>query len=231
MIFTTIENCNYLKNSQFQILDRTFKSCLELFKQFYVVHGSISRDGNEMVFPLVFALMTGKDEDLYNTLFSNLNKFAEENGIFFKENNNLEIITDFEQAAINAINNVFPFAIHSACFFHLQQSIYRKIQALGLVTQYKNVLEFNFRARKIASLAFLPPEKVKEAWGILKSELEDDEIDLVTYFEENYVIGKIRMRFRKKEATRYEPCFPIEMWSVHIRTVNEMPRISNSAEG
>ncbi|CAI6354269.1 unnamed protein product [Macrosiphum euphorbiae] len=91
-------------------------------------------------------------------------------------------------------------------FFHLQQSIYRKIQALGLVTKYKNVLEFNFRARKIASLAFLTPEKVKEAWGILKSEFEDDEIDLVTYFEENYVIGKIRMRFRKKEATRYEKC-------------------------
>jgi len=33
---------------------------------------------------------------------------------------------------------------------------------------------------------------------------EDDEIDLVTYFEENYVIGKIRMRFRKKEATHYD---------------------------
>jgi hypothetical protein len=60
----------------------------------------------------------------------------------------------------------------------------------------------------------LPPEKVKEAWGILKSEFDDDEIDLVTYSEENYVVGKIRMRFRKKEATRYEPCFPIDMWSV-----------------
>jgi len=118
MIFTTIENCNYLKNSQFWILDGTFKSC--------------------------------------------------------------------------------PF-------FHLQHSIYRKIQELGLVTKYKNVLEFNFRASKIASLAFLPPEKVKEAWSILKSEFENDKIDLVTYFEENYVVGKIRMRFRKKEATRYEP--------------------------
>ncbi|KAL4120244.1 hypothetical protein QTP88_012974 [Uroleucon formosanum] len=136
-----------------------------------------------MVFPLVFALMTAKDEDLYNMLFSNLNKFAEENGIFFKENKNLEIITDFEQTAINATNNVFPFAIHSAGFFHLRQSIYRKIQALAL----------------------LPPEKVKRAWGILKSEFENDEIDQVTYFEENYVVGKIRMRFRKKETTRYEP--------------------------
>lgn len=86
------------------------------------MHGSISRDGNEMVFPLVFALMIGKDEDLFNMLFSNLNKFVQENRIFLKENNNLEIITDFEQAAIYAINNVFPFAIHSASFFHLQQT-------------------------------------------------------------------------------------------------------------
>ncbi|KAL4103444.1 hypothetical protein QTP88_018821 [Uroleucon formosanum] len=70
-----------------------------------------------MVFPLVFALMAGKDEDLYNMLFSNLNELAEENEIFFNENKNLEIITDFEQTAINAINNVLSFAIHSACFF------------------------------------------------------------------------------------------------------------------
>jgi len=35
----------------------------------------------------------------------------------------------------------------------------------------------------------LPYEKVKEAWGILKFEFKDDEIDLVTSFEENYVVG------------------------------------------
>jgi hypothetical protein len=72
---------------------------------------------------------------------------------------------------------------------------------------------------------------VKEAWGILKSEFDDDEIDLVIYSEENYVVGKIRMRFRKKEAMHYESCFPIDMWSVHSRTVNEISRTSNSAEG
>jgi hypothetical protein len=73
---------------------------------------------------------------------------------------------------------------------------------------------------------------MKEAWGILKSKFDDDEIDLVTYFEENYVVGKIRRKFRKKEATCCdEPCFPINMWSVYNRTVNEMPRTSNLAEG
>jgi len=39
------------------------------------------------------------------------------------------------------------------------------------------------------------------------------------------------MRFRKKETTRYEPCFQIDMWLVQGRTLNEMPRTSNSAEG
>lgn len=38
-----------------------------------------------MVFPLVFALITNKNEDLHNILFFNLNKFAEENGIFLKK--------------------------------------------------------------------------------------------------------------------------------------------------
>lgn len=66
---------------------------------------------------------------------------------------------------------------------------------------------------------------------ILKSKFVDDEIDLVTYFEENNVVGKIRMRYGKKEATHYESCFPIEMWSVHSQTIKEMPRTSNAADG
>jgi len=41
---------------------------------------------------------------------------------------------------------------------------------------------------------------VKDAKSILKYEFENDEIDIVTYFEENYMVGKIRMMFRKKEA-------------------------------
>jgi len=49
---------------------------------------------------------------------------------------------------------------HSAYYFYLQQLIYRKIQVLGLITKYHNVLKFTI---------FFPPEKVKEVWGIFKS--------------------------------------------------------------
>lgn len=60
-----------------------------------------------------------------------------------------------------------------------------------------------------------------ETQSILKTGFNDVEIKLVTYFEENYVFGKIQMRFRKKEATRFKPCFPIEMqWSESSQLLN-----------
>lgn len=46
---------------------------------------------------------------------------------------------------------------------------------------------------------------------------------MLMYFEENYVLKKIQMRFKKIEATRYKPCFSIEMWSIYNRNVNEIP--------
>jgi len=117
VIFTTIENCLILKNASFWVMDGTFKSCPALFNQLFVIHGSVERGNNRTVVPLVYALITSRDEDLYIQLFKNINNFAAENEINFEENSNLEIITDFELASINAINEVFNFATHSACFF------------------------------------------------------------------------------------------------------------------
>jgi len=34
------------------------------------------------------------------------------------------MITDFEIADINAINDIFQSAMHSVCFFHFSQNIY-----------------------------------------------------------------------------------------------------------
>jgi hypothetical protein len=54
---------------------------------------------------------------IIKTVLNVFNNFAIENNINFENNNELEIITDFEKASINAINDVFPFVTHSACFF------------------------------------------------------------------------------------------------------------------
>jgi len=113
------------KKRSILVMDGTFKFCPTLFNQLFVIHGSVERGNNKIVVLLVYALMTSRDQDLYIQLFTNINNFAVKNGIYFNENSNLEIITDFELASINAIHEMFNFAIHSVCFFHFTQSIYR----------------------------------------------------------------------------------------------------------
>jgi transposase-like protein len=82
-------------------------------------------------------LMTKQTEDDYKIVLNVFNNFTIENNINFENNNELKIITDFEKALINAINDVFPFVMHSACFFHFCQNIWRHIQKEGLSTIYK----------------------------------------------------------------------------------------------
>jgi len=104
--------------------------------------------------------MVKQTENAYRTMFLELNNFALENDINLTRNSNLEIITDFEKAAINAINDVFPSAFHSACFFHFSQNIYRHIQKEGLATKYIEDFNFNLLCRHLPALAFLPITKV-----------------------------------------------------------------------
>ena len=111
-------------------------------------------------------------------------------------------------------NEEFNFAIHSACFFHFTQSIYRKIQNLSLSNKYQNDDNFNLLARKIPALAFLPVNMVKDSWNNLKMEFSNDENEqqLVSYFEENYIFGKMKMRYRNNRTPkRHEPIFLLEM--------------------
>lgn len=69
---------------------------------------------------------------LYIQLFKNINNFGAESEINFEENSNLEIITDFELASKNAINEVFNFLTHSACFFILHNQFTEKFKMLVL---------------------------------------------------------------------------------------------------
>jgi len=162
MIFTTVKNCIYLRESNFWLADGTFKACPGIFKQIFTIHGSISRGiNNNICVPLVYVLITNQTEDDYKTVLNEFNNFAIKNNINFESNKELEIITDFEKASINAINDVFPFVTHSACFFHFCQNIWRHIQKEGLSTKYMEDPEFNLICRHLPALSFLPVNKVR----------------------------------------------------------------------
>ncbi|CAN7946778.1 unnamed protein product [Ixodes pacificus] len=76
--------------------------------------------------------------------------------------------TDFELALIQAILFVFPGARHRGCHFHFSQAIWRKVQALGLSKAYRLDTSVAGFVRKMISLAFVPPNFVRVAWGNLK---------------------------------------------------------------
>jgi len=48
------------------------------------------------------------------------------------------------------------------CFYHINQSIWRKVQELGLAVRYKQVKQFREAVKMIPALAFLPANIVKK---------------------------------------------------------------------
>lgn len=66
---------------------------------------------------MVYALLTGKTEDIYVGLFQYIRN------VLPLSYANLTIIIDFEMAQINAIQAVFPESTHQGCYFHYCQVI------------------------------------------------------------------------------------------------------------
>ena len=79
--------------------------------------------------PCIYCLTTKKDENIYIKIFQHLTSIANQNGIVL---NTTGITCDYESATINSLTAIFHSAHICGCFFHYAQSLWRKIQELGL---------------------------------------------------------------------------------------------------
>jgi hypothetical protein len=172
--------------------------------------------------------MTKKSEEFYRLLFSELSAFAEQIDIQLMPS---RIITDFELAPINASRCEFSSAINKGCYFHFCQSGWRKIQQHGLVVQYGNDIHFSLMIRHLFALAFLPASDIPSAFDVLKVSMPSEANDVVKWFEEYYVHGKVRSRLRNGTiASRALPLFPPQLWSVYDSIELGVPRTQNIVE-
>ncbi|XP_068235676.1 uncharacterized protein [Palaemon carinicauda] len=165
--------------------------------------------------------MTRNNIESYVQVFRDLLDYAAESDIVLSPD---MIITDFEIGVINAIKDEIPGSQQRGCFFHLCQSIYRKVISSGLKNEYSTNENFSLNIRKIEALAFLPANEIEDAWLQLKQT-----IPVVNYFDENYVRGKVRRILRGQEM-RYPPLFPPALWSVYDRVEGSVPRTQNKVE-
>ena len=133
-------------------------------------------------------------------------------------------MVDFELAVIKSIEVNFPDSEINGCFFHLSQSVYRKIQECGFQRRYQEDSDFALKLRMLPALAFVPVEEVVDAFEILMDFLPLEISPVAEYFENTYV-------GRRQRRGRREPIFNIHIWNMYQRTADELPRTNNSVEG
>lgn len=117
MIFASDEQVDILQDAEEFLVDGTFKVVPEVFYQLYIIHG-IFRDH---AVPLIYALLRRKNVQTYQRLITEILNIA-------PRWSPRAIMSDFEQASIGAFQSAFPNASLSGCYFHLRQSIHRKLQ-------------------------------------------------------------------------------------------------------
>jgi hypothetical protein len=117
LIYASPEQLHVLQTAKDFLADGTFKVVPEIFYQLFIIHALYRHH----VIPVVYALLRRKNADTYQRLVDEVVKIA-------PNWSPASIMMDFEQASIITFQRKFQSAALSGCYFHLRQSIHRKLQ-------------------------------------------------------------------------------------------------------
>ncbi|KAK3909666.1 FLYWCH-type zinc finger-containing protein 1 [Frankliniella fusca] len=228
MVFATRTNLRRLGRSDTWFLDGTFSVVALLFTQLFTIHGLVK----DHAFPFVYALLTGKKETMYFKVLNVIRDKCRQFHINLPDPKT--IISDFELGIINAAKAVYPDSVMRLCFFHLGQSMYRRVQEEGLQVVYNDPTDRSIKTavHQILSLAFVPPADVPAVYDELKRELPRVVKVLGDYFEKTYIRGVRRGHGRgRARVVRGPPRYPVEEWNQHHAAAHKEARTNNLTEG
>lgn len=153
VMFSCDENIQFLSKLHTLYVDGTFNYCAKYFCQLFTIHGI----HNDHYIPLVFFLLKDKNQITYKRAFIELKNYCLKFTQVFEPE---MIFVDFEKAIHNAILEVWTKVKIMGCRFHLGQSWWRKIQTIGLTTDYSKDNEVGKYISYVFGLPFLNPEQV-----------------------------------------------------------------------
>ena len=99
------------------------------FEQLYTLHGF--KNGNYV--PLIYCLLPGKSENVYRVMWSHIIDICSKSGKVISCKN---FHVNFEFSVHKVIKEYFPDCVVKCCRFHIGQAWSRKIQSLGLRSEY-----------------------------------------------------------------------------------------------
>uniref|UniRef100_A0A915DBI7 MULE transposase domain-containing protein n=1 Tax=Ditylenchus dipsaci TaxID=166011 RepID=A0A915DBI7_9BILA len=203
LLFGRERNINWSAEMKIVYMDGTFSITPHPFAQVYVVLAERSarvENGGKWVFPVLYALLKNKSRPTYVKLF----KMIREVWPQFRP---ASFSVDFELAAIQALQEVFPQSIIAGCFYHLMRNFKKCLSNNNLVVRYRDP-EFSIQARMIMSLAFVPPLDVWNCFAQLEAYLPAELSPVMHYFSQYYV-----------GTLMDPPMFPVNLWSCYDRTL------------
>jgi MULE transposase domain len=121
LIFATRTGLQLLSRSSEWFSDGTFSTAPVFFEQLYTIHVV----QYNAVLPVVYALLPNKSRATYVKMLQQLKNLQPGLQPQF-------LMTDFEQAALQAFELEFAGIAKTGCFFHLSQCVWRKVQSEGL---------------------------------------------------------------------------------------------------
>ena len=221
-IFGTIKDIERTMVADELMCDGTFNVVPKLFTQLFII---MSKKYGKW-FPSIYCLCQNKCQETYEIIWKTVLDLCVKNNIEINEE--LQIHIDFEKAIINAILLVLPSAKIMHCLFHLGQSVFRKVQSLGLTSEYRNSESFRTNVRMLVALAFVEPEKVVDIFNKISEGFDNTEI--LTYFENTYIQGKVIRACRQGKIVRASALFPVHMWTCWNRIEQCKDRTNNVQE-
>ena len=123
LILSTTSNLRHLSAADTIFCDGTFYTCPSLFHQLYTIHAIV--DGS--MFPLVFGVLPGKDQNNYIRFFSHIKDLSRLQNIHLQPKT---VFIDYEIATNNAATTVFPGVTINGCFFHYPQCIWISVYVM-----------------------------------------------------------------------------------------------------
>lgn len=160
IVFSCETNIRSLCGMDYIYMDGTFSYCTKYFLQLFTIHGL--KNGHYI--PLVFCILRDKRSETYAKLFAMLtSQIFERYSLRFQP---IEVFIDFETAIHVAVRNTWPATKVNGCRFHLHQAWYRKIQSLGLSSEFKNKdSEIGRWLKHTFGLTYLCPDEVGDCFA------------------------------------------------------------------
>ena len=217
LLFATDDNFVKLSQCDTVFIDGTFKTCPAPYEQFVSLHGIYI----DRALPFVLCLMGGRTVGHYRRLLAHVKQ--EVRRITGRNWRPRLVISDFENAILIALQTELRRTQVRGCYFHFTQSLWRRIQSIGLAPAYNNSRRLRACLRKFMAIGYLPVAVVRNNFHLHANDIDTQRLchrypqlrEFIEYLDRNYV--------------RAVAQFPTAMWNVYDRDIDT--RTNNHVEG